>query len=97
LHDQASHAYTSLLVLFDKVSLNIKTELSLFDFMVVPILLYGSEVWGVYNYKDVDRIHIRFLKSLLGVKNKLRIPLYMANSVDFLYQLFVNSDLWSSG
>ena len=60
----------SLLLLFDKVSLDIRTKLSLFDSMVVPILLYGSEVWGVYNYKDVDKLHIRFLKSLLVVKKQ---------------------------
>jgi len=27
-------------------------------------------VWGVYNYKNVDKLHIRFLKSLLGVKKQ---------------------------
>ena len=38
--------------------------------MVMHILLYGSEVWGVYNYKDVDKLHIRFLKSSLDVKKQ---------------------------
>jgi len=38
--------------------------------MVVPILLYGSEVWGVYSYKIVDKLHIRSLKSLLGVQKQ---------------------------
>jgi len=38
LHDQALRAYNSLHFLFDKVSLDIKTQLSLFDSMVVPIL-----------------------------------------------------------
>jgi len=43
LHDQALHAYYSLFLVFDiKASLDIKTKLSLFDSMVVPILLYGS-------------------------------------------------------
>ena len=67
LYDQALKAYHSLLSLFDKVSLDIKIKLSLFDTMIVPILTYGSEVWGVYNFQEVDRLHIRFLKYILGV------------------------------
>ena len=62
LNEQALKAYHSLLCLFDKVDFDIKTKLSLFDSMVVPILLYGAEVWGVYNFKEVDKLHIRFLK-----------------------------------
>ena len=34
-----------------------KTKLNLFDTMVAPILLYGPEVWGAYNYKEVDNLH----------------------------------------
>ena len=59
-----------MLSMFDKVSLDIKIKLSLFDSMIVPILTYGSEVWGVYNFKEVDRLHIRFLKYILGVKTQ---------------------------
>jgi len=70
LQDQALKAYCSLLSIFDRVQLDIKTKLSLFDAMVVPILLYGSEIWGVYNIKDVDKLHVRFLKNLLGVKQQ---------------------------
>ena len=93
MHDQALRAYNSLLLLFDKVSLDIKTKLSLFDSMVVPILLYGSAVRGVYNYKDVDKLHFRFLKSLLGVKKQTPNSAVHGEIGRFFYQLFVNSDL----
>ena len=36
--------------------------------MVLPILLYRAEVWGIYKFKAVHKLHIKFLKSLLGVK-----------------------------
>ena len=36
--------------------------------MVAPIILYGAEVWGLYNIKEVDKLHLRFCKTLLGVK-----------------------------
>ena len=35
-----------------------------------PILLYCSEIWGIYNYKEVDKLHIRFCKMVLGVRNQ---------------------------
>ena len=47
LQEQALHAYYNILSLFDRVHLDIKTKLSLFDQMVAPIILYGAEVWGV--------------------------------------------------
>ena len=35
-----------------------KTKLLLFDRMLVPILTYGSEVWGVYDFSEEDKVHI---------------------------------------
>ena len=70
LSDQALRAYYNLLSLFDKVSFDVRTKLKLFDTMVVPILLYGSEVWGVYDFKNVDKLHIRFCKNILGVRQQ---------------------------
>lgn len=60
LHEQALKDYNSLLFVFSKLSLDIKTKLSLFDSSITPIILYGSEIWGVYNFKDVDRLHVEF-------------------------------------
>ena len=68
LSDQALKAYYSLISLFDKVKLTVNTKLHLFDTMVVPILLYGSKVWGVSKFKEVDKLHIRFCKYILGVR-----------------------------
>ena len=46
----------------------------LFDTLVTPILLYGSEVWGVDSkFKDSDpfeKLHIKFIKEILGVHCK---------------------------
>ena len=67
LSDQALKAYHNLLSLFDRIKLNIKMKLSLFDTMITPILLYGSEIWGAYDCKEIDKVHINFCKRLLGV------------------------------
>lgn len=43
----------------------------LFDTLVVPVLLYGSEVWGAAkSYKDsepYENLHLKFAKEILGV------------------------------
>ena len=38
--------------------------------MVAPILLYSSELWGIYDYKEIDKIQLTFYKILLGVKKQ---------------------------
>ena len=42
--------------------------LELFDKSVVPILLYGCEVWGFENIDIIERIHLKFCKIILNVK-----------------------------
>ena len=68
LYEQGLKAYYSLLKVLDRVSLDVKTQLRIFDTMITPILLYGAEVWGVYNYKDIDKLHMRFCKRVLNVR-----------------------------
>ena len=43
LNDQALRAYSQLLRVFSRISCDVKTKLS-FVSLVVPIILYGSEV-----------------------------------------------------
>ena len=53
LSDQALRAANGLLALFKRLSFDIMTKLSLFDSLVTPILLYGAEVWGIYNISNI--------------------------------------------
>ena len=68
LSDQALRATNCLLSLIKRVSFDLKTKISLFDSLVVPKLLYGSEVWGMQGIDCIDKVHIKFLKILLGVR-----------------------------
>ena len=36
--------------------------------MVLPIALYGSEIWGHVNFEMIERLHLQFCKILLKVK-----------------------------
>ena len=46
----------------------------LFDSLVTPILLYCSEVWGVYldpgDSSIVEKFHMKFIKEIVGVNCK---------------------------
>ena len=36
--------------------------------LILPILNYGSEVWGFSQANAIERVHLQFCKRLLGVK-----------------------------
>ena len=38
--------------------------------MIVPILLYGSGVWGCENNDIVEKLYLKFCRMLLGVNSK---------------------------
>jgi len=44
-----------------------KVLISLFDKLVLPILLYGAEIWGCTTHKSIETVHIKFLKYVLGL------------------------------
>ena len=48
--------------------LNTGTMLSLFDTYVGSVLNYGCEIWGFHNGKNVEKVQLQYLKTLLGVK-----------------------------
>jgi len=41
----------------------------LFDAFVSATLNYGSEIWGFSKSKEIERIHMKFCKHILGVKS----------------------------
>ena len=77
--------------------MDVKTKLSLFDTLVVPIILYGSEVWGAYNIKEVDKLHIKFCKLILGVRPQTSNVAVFGDLEDFRCLYYVNKELSSIG
>ena len=35
---------------------------TLFDKLVIPVLLYGSEIWGFHKAVDIEKDHLLFCK-----------------------------------
>ena len=46
----------------------IKTSLLLFDKLIVPILLYASEVWGLSYRKPIEQVQVTFCKRILAYR-----------------------------
>jgi hypothetical protein len=70
LSEQALKAINGLYSIFSRVQFDVKTKLLLFDRMVSPIVLYCSEVLGIYNTNIIERVHIKYCKKILGVKTQ---------------------------
>ena len=77
LSDLSGKANRAMYALLSKMPIHlapIKIMLKLFDICIVPILLYGSEVWAPFmnhgnnwDTSPIEQIHTQFLKRILGV------------------------------
>ena len=65
---RARKAMFSVLRKLRKLQLPVDLQIHLFDSMVVPILLYGSEVTGFENSDILERLCTQFYKIILKVK-----------------------------
>ena len=52
----------------NNMDFNYNTLLSLFDTYVASIAFYGCEIWGLHQAPDIEKVHLDFCKSILGVK-----------------------------
>ena len=68
LKNQASRAIFSLIKKSTKLGLDFDIQLQLFDSLILPILLYGCEVWGFKKIDMLERLHLQYCKILLNVK-----------------------------
>ena len=66
--EQAHKAMFSVFRKSRKLQLSIDLQLQLFDSMIVPILLYGSEVTDFENSDILERLCTKFYKIILNVK-----------------------------
>jgi len=48
----------------------VKHRLDVFNKLILPILNYGSEVWGLLESTQLERVHIKYCKELLCVRQQ---------------------------
>ena len=68
----ASQANKAVFMLYKKLScfVNLKPDfmMDMFDKFIAPILNYGCEVWGFHQAPNIEQVHLKFCKNVLGVK-----------------------------
>ena len=62
---QAKRAMFALITKARRLCLPVDVICDLFDKTIMPILLYGCEVWGFSNLNDIELFYKKFLKSTL--------------------------------
>ena len=87
-YDQARKAMHLLLGRVRKLNLLLDLQLKVFYHTIIPILLYGCEVWGIENTDIIERLHNEFLRKMTFLRKS--IPLYMLHSELGRYSLKVN-------
>ncbi len=71
---QAKRAIYNLLGKYRKFSLLIDIQINLFETLIEPILLYGSEIWGFTDIDNMESIHHSFFKHLLQSTTNCMVP-----------------------
>ena len=62
LYKQGEKAMYSVLRKSRSLHLPIDLQIKLFDSLVLPILLYGSEIWGYENHENFEKLQRKFCK-----------------------------------
>ena len=64
-------------VLFKRIrNLDISNDLQLYlsDHVILPIALYGFEIWGFENSQIIENLHNDFLRQIINLR---KVPLYI--------------------
>ena len=66
--DQGRKAQFSMLIKCRKLELPIDIHCKLFESMVIPVILYGCEIWGFQDIKIIEIFYRKFLKKVLKLR-----------------------------
>lgn len=94
-----------LFKIFRNIPLTVKQKCDLFDSMCLPVLSYGSQVWGFHRASEIDLIHNKFCRDILGLSKTSsvdamlgelgRLPLHIKRKeyiIKYWYKILQNTD-----
>jgi hypothetical protein len=76
----------NLFIIINQIDLPIKGKCKLFDSLVAPVLNYSAELWGFHEGQSIEKIHTKFCKKILGVKQSTNLDCLYGE----LVRLFLN-------
>ena len=66
-------------------NLPLECQLDLFGKIVVPILLYGFEIWGFESLDILERTYLKYLKYIFNLKSNTPTFMVYGKRVVFRY------------
>ena len=88
LYEQAQKAMYGIIRKIREFKLPVECQFDLFDKVVVPVLLYGSEVWGYERLEMIERLHLKYLKYIFNLKSST--PSYMVYGETGRFPLYIS-------
>ncbi len=79
------------------LGLPIDLQFELFDRMIVPIILYGCEVWGPEHYIETEKLHLKSFKHILGVHGRTTNNIVYGEWGRLFWKFKLKKDDWSLG
>ena len=68
VYDHGQKAMYALLRKIRLLHLPLDIQIDLFQKLVIPVLLYGCELYGYENIEIIERLQLKYLKYILGLK-----------------------------
>jgi hypothetical protein len=65
ISEHTSFALYNVFTIFNNIELSVSQKCRFFDSLVGSILNFGSEIWGMHDGHDVEKIHTKNLRRLL--------------------------------
>ena len=78
-----------------QLCLPVDIQLHLFDSLIMPILLYGCEIWGCENNSIIERLHLKFCKMLLGINKSSPTCIVLGELGRFPLDVYIRSRIIS--
>ena len=76
--EQARKAMHVLFKRIRNLDIPIDLQLYLFDHVILPIALYGCEIWGFENSQIIENLHNDFLRQIINLRKSA--PIYMLHA-----------------
>ena len=90
LKKQGNRAIFSVIKKSRKGNLPIDIQFELFDKTVLPIILYGCEIWGYRKLKTLETLHLKFCKLVLKLKKSTPDIMVYGETGRFNLEYYVN-------
>ena len=69
----ASYSLHNLFIIYNQLDLPMSQKCKLFDTLVSPTLNYAAEVWGHCKSPNIEIIHTKFCRKILGVRRSTNV------------------------